>query len=290
VAAFPSEFTTADGLALPCRALAPTDGAPVRAALVLVHGLGDHSGAVSYDVLISHLAPRGFACYLYDQRGFGRAPGPRAFTPTFGHLRDDLARFVRLVRAHAPDLPCFLIGLSLGGLIVLDQAIAHPDPLAGVVAAAPALGRPQVPRTLLALAPFLSRATPQWRLDPRLDIANLSRDQVAAQAYVDDPLYEPRTSARLGWETVRTMRETMMAAPRMHVPLLLLHGDADRITSPAGSAEFHARAGAADKTLIVYRGAVHNPLIDIERDQVLADVTDWLLRRTAARHSGEHLH
>jgi len=72
---FPSHFTTADGLALPCKALLPPAGAPHRAAIVIVHGLGDHMDSASYRVLADHLLAQGYACYLYDQRGFGSGCG-----------------------------------------------------------------------------------------------------------------------------------------------------------------------------------------------------------------------
>ena len=279
---FPSHFTTADGLALPCKALLPPAGAPHRAAIVIVHGLGDHMDSASYRVLADHLLAQGYACYLYDQRGFGRAPGPRAFAASFEEVRDDLRRFIELVRSSAGGLPLFVAGLSLGGLIALDQAIEHPSSLAGVVAGAPALGEPAVPRLLVALAPLLSRVAPRFRLDPGLDLDNLTRDAEAARAYIDDPLFELRISSRLGWEILRAMRATTAAAPRLQLPVLLWHGADDRITSPDASRAFHARCISADKTLIIHPSAVHDPLIDAERDDVLRDISRWLDARAPA--------
>lgn len=273
-------FATGDGLELPCTVTLPPPGRPLRAAVVLVHGLGDHSGSASYAAIVAALAPRGYACFRYDQRGFGRAPGPRTYAPRFAWLRDDLTRFIRLARATTPEAPCFLLGVSLGGLIALDQAILRPGPLTGVAAIAPALGEPLIPALLRRLAPVLSATAPRLRLASGIDLANLSRDAAAARAYVEDPLYELRISARLGAEVMQAMREVLAAAPRLALPLLLLHGDADRITAPAGSRAFARAAGSADVTLVEYPGAVHNPLIDRERDTLLGDVIAWLDART----------
>ena len=234
-------FATGDGLELPCTVTLPPPGRPLRAAVVLVHGLGDHSGSASYAAIVAALAPRGYACFRYDQRGFGRAPGPRTYAPRFAWLRDDLTRFIRLARATTPEAPCFLVGVSLGGLIALDQAILRPGPLTGVAAIAPALGEPQIPALLRRLAPVLSATAPRLRLASGIDLANLSRDAAAARAYVEDPLYELRISARLGAEVMQAMREVLAAAPRLALPLLLLHGDADRVTRAGGIACLRAR-------------------------------------------------
>jgi alpha-beta hydrolase superfamily lysophospholipase len=275
-AAPPPPFTTADGLALATRAVWPPAGTRLRAAVVVVHGLGDHCGSASGETLYGYLAPRGIACLAYDQRGCGRSPGPRVHARSFALLRDDLARFVDVARARVGDVPLFLLGLSFGGLQVLDCALARPQGLAGVVSVAPALGEARVPKPLRAIAPLLSRALPRLRLDPGLDLDNLSKDPVAVRAYIDDPLFERKVTARLGFEAMKAMREVAQAAPRFRVPLFILHGDADRITSPDSSRAFHAAARSPDKTLRLYPGAVHDPLIDRERDDVVRDIAAWL--------------
>ncbi len=287
--AFPSSFATADGLQLFARATWPPGGRAVRAAAIVVHGLGDHSGSASGAAIYAHLGPLGIASFAYDQRGFGRSPGPRAFARSFAPLRDDLAAFVDRVRACVPGVPVFLVGLSLGGLQVLDLALARPRGIAGVVAAAPALGEPRVPRVLRVLAPLLSRVLPRLRMDPGLELDNLSKDPEAVRAYVEDPLFEIEVSARLGCEAMRAMRSVARAAPWFTLPLLLLHGEADRITSPAESRAFHATAASADKTLILYPDAVHDPLIDREREEVLRDLGDRIAARAPDRAAGSVL-
>ena len=90
--------------------------------------------------------------------------------------REDLRRFVATVRSEEGDLPLFLLGNSLGGLIVLDYALHHPEGLRGVIAVSPPLGRLGVPAPLLALGRVLSRVWPRFSIRTGLDLSGLARD------------------------------------------------------------------------------------------------------------------
>ena len=145
-----------------------------RAVLINLHGLGDHSGL--YPALAEHFPPRGIALHAMDLRGNGRSQGQRAYVERWEEYREDLARFVALVREEEPGRPLFLLGNSLGGLIVLDYALVSPQGLRGVIAASPALGRLGVPAPLLALGRVLSRVWPRFSLRTGLDLSGLARD------------------------------------------------------------------------------------------------------------------
>ena len=126
-------FAGWDGSSLYYQAWTPSQSRP-RAVLVNLHGLGDHSGL--YPNLASYIPARGVALYAYDMRGNGRSPGQRAYLRSWQEYREDLQAFVARVREWEGDLPLFLLGNSLGGLVVLDYALDHAAGLAGVIAAA----------------------------------------------------------------------------------------------------------------------------------------------------------
>src|SRR5215207_2020933 len=117
-------FSGSDGVQLFYQAWLPATGTP-RAVIVNLHGLGDHSGL--YPNLASHFPSRSIAIYAYDMRGNGRSPGQRAYLNSWREYRDDLDAFVRRVRDWQKDLPLFLLGNSLGGLVVLDYALHNPE-------------------------------------------------------------------------------------------------------------------------------------------------------------------
>lgn len=277
---FPQSFQNSDGLPLHCWETLPS--VSHRGRIILVHGFGEHSRSLPCRFLTGGLLARGLAVCAFDLRGHGLSPGPRMFAPTWETLRGDVSLFADLVRASDPAAPLFLIGNSLGGLLALDHALHHPGGLRGVAALAPALDATGVPWPVRLAVPVLSRLAPRLSIDPGLDLASISRDAEAVASYLADPLFQRRTTPRLGAEVLRAMRATRALAPRLRVPLLILHGEADRVVPPAGSAAFLAEAGSSDKTRLIYPGAGHNLPLETCRSQVLEDLGRWIEQRAVS--------
>ncbi len=273
----PDSFASDDGLALRCWTAVPA-GVP-RGRVVLVHGFGEHARSLPCRLLTEALLQRSFVTCGFDLRGHGLSPGPRMDTPSWEHLRADVKAFLDLVQADGPRLPTFLLGNSLGGLLALDAAIHGPTSLAGVVALAPAVDESGVPGTVRLVVPLLARIAPRLPIDPGLDLASLSRDRELAESYLADPLFQRRTTPRLGAAVLGAMRTTRRRAGHLAVPLLMLHGEADRVVPAAGSAAFFAAAGSRDRTRIAYPGAGHNLPIETCRARVFADIAEWLEAR-----------
>lgn len=268
-------FTGADGLSLFRQAWRPPGAA--RAILINVHGLGDHSGL--YPTLVQHFTTRGIAVHSPDLRGNGRSAGQRAYVERWDEYREDLARFVALVRLEEPGRPIFLLGNSLGGLIVLDCALQGLEGVQGVIAASPPLGRLGVPAPLLALGRVLSRIWPRFSLRTGMDLSGLARDPVVAQTVLADPLFHRVGTARLSTEVVAAMARVQAAAERFPLPLLVLHGSADRMVPPDGSRAFIARVGHPDRELREYADAFHVLFADLDRERALTDLERWIAAR-----------
>jgi alpha-beta hydrolase superfamily lysophospholipase len=265
---------TKDGLELRVRADEPTS-AP-RARVVVVHGIGDQVDGVPYVTAAAALSGRGLSVRRLELRGHGRSGGRRVYVNRWSDFRDDLGRFVDLVSAERPALPLFLAGVSMGGLIVTNFAAHRPEGIRGVVALAPALGETGGSRFLLALLPALSRLVPAVGINPKLDLARLTRDPDLQRAYVSDPLYQTRVTPRIAAELMKAAADTRELAPGFRVPLLIMHGTADTLTSPAGSREFFERAGVGDKTYRGYEGAYHNLFVETNRDEIYDEMAAWI--------------
>jgi alpha-beta hydrolase superfamily lysophospholipase len=250
---------------------------PARAALVNVHGLGDHSGL--YPALVEHMVGRKMGVHSFDLRGNGRSPGARGFVEEWRDYRDDLARFLDCVRQDAPGLPLFLVGNSLGGLIVLDYAMHAPIGVRGVITVSAPLGELGVPAPLLALGRVMSRVWPRFSLETGMDLTGLARDPSVVEQILADPLFHRRGTARLSTEVTAAVARVQAGAPSFTLPLLVLHGSDDRMVPPGGSRAFAARAGSRDKRLIEYPGAFHALFADFGCEQTLADVADWIEAR-----------
>jgi acylglycerol lipase len=139
-----------------------------------------------------------------------------------------------------------------------------------------------VPRLLIGLAPLLSRWAPHLR-GTRLDPQLISRDPVQVAAYVSDPLVSLKAPpARTGAELLAAMEANRRAATKLHMPVYLFHGDADRLTDPAGSREIFQAWCGGDKILRLWPGSRHETLNDLDRESVAAELLDWVQVRVEA--------
>jgi len=274
-------FRTLDGLQLFWQRWAP-DEEP-RAAVVIVHGVGEHSGR--YGNLVEPLVEDGYAVYAYDQRGHGLSPGPRVHIDRWAQYRDDLARFLGLVAEREPGRPVVLYGHSMGSLVVLDYLLEQPSGLVGAIVGAVisavalrpvGIGKPwQVP-----VAHVLSRVTPQLTLDLAIAPDSLSRDPQALQALAADPLVTSRATVRWGTESLAVVDRIRKGMATISVPLLVLHGGDDPLNEPEGAQELVDAVAGSQTTLVLYPGVRHEPHNDLGHERVAADIRDWLARVT----------
>lgn len=246
-----------------------------RAVVAVIHGLGEHSGR--YMNVVNKLVPAGFVVYGFDHRGHGRSPDRHcAHINDWGEYRGDVKAFLAVIRQHEPDLPLFLMGHSMGGLITLNYVLHQPEGLRGVVVSAPALVAPQVALPLRLMGLLLSRLRPETELENGLDVNGLARDTAVVAAYQKDPLVHSKVSARWFTEFQKTIAWTLAHAEEFRPSLLLLHGDADTLVPIAGGRQFFEKVQQPDKQYIVYPGGYHESHNDLHRDQMLADLENWL--------------
>ena len=255
------------------RTWTPTGNA--RAVIILVHGLGEHSGR--YDYLASHCTKLGFAVCAVDHYGHGKSDGQPGHVERFSVYLDGVRALLGQVRAERPGVPLFLLGHSMGGLIAASLLPEEQAHFRACVLSGPAFASdaepPAIVMRITRLIAWLAPTVPMIGLDP----AGVSRDPDVVRAYVRDPLvHHGKLTARLIVELKTAMQTTLARAPEVNLPLLIMHGEDDVLTSPAGSREFHARAGSADKTLKTYPGLYHEIFNEPEKDAVLFEMTDWL--------------
>jgi alpha-beta hydrolase superfamily lysophospholipase len=250
-----------------------------RALVAIVHGLGEHSGR--YAALAGALVERRFSVVSLDLPGHGEAPGPRGDAPSWLALRDHVIPAMFTVTqglpGQPPQLPVVLLGHSLGGLLALDFALAHPRALIGVVASAPALkdGTPP-PRLKRALASVVHRLAPTMGFPHGLDETGMSRDEEVLELRRTDPLVHDRITPRLYFGLEEARARVMRDARRLAVPALILHGAADRVVMPMGSLEFNAAAPHGMVRLFTYRDGYHEVFNDPVRDRAIQDLIGWL--------------
>jgi alpha-beta hydrolase superfamily lysophospholipase len=249
--------------------------APVRGAVLLVHGLGEHSGRYAH--VARRLTQCGCAVLAFDLRGHGRSSGRRGDTRLPAAL-DDVERLLAEAEARTPGVPLFLYGHSLGALIVLTGLLRRRPAVAGAVVSAPPLRNAlRTQRLKVLLARSLGPLLPGLTLPTGIESAALSRDPAVVAAYLADPLVHDRASLGLARDSLAAAAE-VEAATALAAPVLLIHGGADRIAFPEGSRALAARL-RGDVTLLEHAGLFHEPHNEPERDRVLDGVVAWLAER-----------
>jgi alpha-beta hydrolase superfamily lysophospholipase len=266
-------LATADGLELYWQAWLPDSP---RAALVFVHGLGEHSGR--YATPAAYFTARGYACYAADYRGHGRSPGRRVDVRSFDEFLTDVDAIRRLVARHHPGLETVLVGHSQGGLLALAHALRRPPGLAAVVASSPLLGiHPSLhPGLLRFAARVLVPILPGLLLPNGVEPRNLSRDPAVVDAYVRDPLVSRRASPRWLLALHRAIRDVHATAGRLDLPVLVLAAGDDRLTDLEATRRWVARAPRDRVELTVWDGLHHEIFNEPEKEQVYERVASWL--------------
>lgn len=245
-----------------------------RAQLLLVHGIGEHSGR--YEDIIPHFLRMGLNVFAYDQYGHGRSEGRRGDLDTPQRLVEDLRSMRQELRRLAPDLPLILFGHSMGGAVVADYLVQYqggeeaPD---YAVLSSPALKTHMTvlsklgSRALQALAPHLV-------ITHHLSMKVSHRDEINAQLK-NDPLCHKKISGSLSGFILAAGEAARAHAQDWQVPTLLLYAGADFLVDAKGSAEF-ARKSPPLVQAHCFEGYYHEIFHEINPEPVYARLAVWL--------------
>jgi alpha-beta hydrolase superfamily lysophospholipase len=282
--------TTVDGTDLllrqwPAPATEPAtadDGAPAGrrpwASVLLVHGLGEHSGR--YEHVGDQMAAAGLDVHSYDHRGNGGSAGLRGHVDRWSQLHDDLAERLAEVRTAAEGRPVILYGHSMGALIVLGYLLGdRPKPDLVVVTS------PGLESTLAAwkkgLARVLGRVAPRLPIPNGIDGSTLSRDPRVAEKVKADPACAKASTARFGAEGIAEqirVRREFAGIAGLALPMLVLHGLDDRLVPPRSSEVLATLPNVERRTYPGLRHELHN---EPEGPAILDEVIAWLRERAS---------
>ncbi|MBT9315039.1 alpha/beta hydrolase [Leptothoe spongobia] len=265
-------FSGAQGLSLFYQAWYPPGIA--KAVIALVHGFGEHCDR--YCTVTNALTQAGYAIFGFDNQGHGRSEGQRGHINRWQDYRDNVSAFLAKVRHHEPHLPLFVLGHSLGGLIVLDFALTSPQGLSGIIISGPPIRPVGIAKPyLVAIARLLSGIWPRFSMEVGTGAESLSRDPVVLQQIQNDPLKHSMATVRWGTECLFAIATVRRTISHLQVPILLVHGSADKVNDVRGSKEIF-ECITTDKTLKIYPGSYHEPHNDLDRNQVMSDLVQWL--------------
>jgi alpha-beta hydrolase superfamily lysophospholipase len=270
-------FTACDGDNLALRDWPLPAGLALRGVVLLVHGLGEHSGR--YDYLARRLNSWGFAVRSYDQYGHGESGGVRGALPSPARLVDDLADVVDSTRKRMPSgQPMIVLGHSLGGLVAAIAVSQDAIAIQGLVLSSPAFnaGLNAFQKLLVATLPAIA---PNLTVANGLDPAFLSHDGDVVAFYKADALVHDRISARLGRFIADAGPLAVERAAQWTVPTLLMYAGDDKLVDPRGSRAFAAAAPAQVVTSRCFEGMFHEIFNELDARPVFDLLRQWLDER-----------
>jgi acylglycerol lipase len=248
-----------------------------KAFIALVHGLGEHS--TRYTHVGKVMTDAGYVMAGFDLRGHGKSGGPRGHVSSLNAYMQDIRGFLHLMAERYPDIPHFVYGHSLGGLLALVCGIQYGAELKGVMVTGAALRSAlQEQKAKVVLAKVLGIIMPRLTVSSGLDPTAISRDQQIVEAYKNDPLVHDSASLGFGKAALHAIDLCFARAKKFPVPLLMIHGKKDKIAYSSGSENFAKLVSEAsgDVTFKLCDDLYHEVHNEPEKAEVFKFMIQWL--------------
>jgi acylglycerol lipase len=246
---------------------------PPKAVILLVHGLGEHAGR--YSEWAARFNEEGISCRSFDLPGHGLSEGRRGAMPPMEVVYDIIDSISESIIAELPGVPLFIYGQSLGGSIVLNYLIRHRLQVRGAIVTSPWIYlSEEPPKVKVLLASIAKKIMPGMTQSSGLKSKYLSHNKDVVEAYRNDPLVHGMISVGLYCSVMDAARETLIRASEITVPLLLVHGRDDMITSPSGSVR--VAEAVPEAMLKLWDGGYHELHNDLVKDEHFAFITEWI--------------
>lgn len=255
------------------RGIIRSPGENIRAVVIFVHGLCDH--VQRYASWIEKFSGRNFVFVGFDLPGHGRSDGKRGNIKSYSLTREMLDTLIKENKKTFPGIPVFLYGYSMGGGIVLDYILKNNPEIAGAVVSSPWLRLSFEPdKRKILLARIMNGIYPSFTQPAGLNSSHFSHDPAFQENYLSDPLIHGRISVSLYYNAISAAEYALKNASDLKVPVLLMHGSGDLITSMEGSSEFAKRSKMTE--FKIWEGGYHELQSELFKDGVFEYISAWI--------------
>jgi len=246
----------------------------IKLAIGIIHGLGEHSRR--YDNFAKYFCKVGYGVYAIDLRGHGKSDGKRGHVNNFKKLIDDSEEMFINIRKENLNVPMVMFGHSLGGCIALNYLCENQSKEIDLaIISSPWLKTVlEPPKFIIYIQKILVRLFPSLTLNNRLDPYDLSKDTDLVEKYINDPLVHNRISLKLFSEVNKAIDKIENESKKINIPILLVHGKADNIISFEGTKNVSKKIN--NSKLILYEGLYHEPHNDLEKNEILANYSNFI--------------
>ncbi|KAN0015637.1 hypothetical protein ACTFIU_008378 [Dictyostelium citrinum] len=274
-------FINSRGMKLICQEWIPHNP---RGIVIVLHGYGDH-GQTTLAEDCKIMARNGFASFIYDQQGHGLSEGIPAYIRDFDDLVEDSLLFISDIKFRFPTLKRFVCCTSMGGAVGTLVSLRKPDVFdGGLILLAPLikLDENMIPNPILvSLLTWVSKSFPTLAIVPGENVLDRSiKDPQKRVEHANHPLtYKGRARIGTGLAILKATSFLQSHLEDISVPLLILHGSLDRVSSPTVSEELYKKAISTDKTLKLYPNFWHGITSEKDADIVYNDIINWMIER-----------
>ena len=248
-----------------------------RGVIVIVHGFNSHSGY--YQWVAEQFVHQNYAVYALDLQGRGRSEGERFYMQNIESFINDIDTLVDIAKTAYSALPVFVLGHSAGGVLSCIYTLEHQEKINGLICESFAYQVP-APDFALAVLKGLSHLAPHFHA-VKLKNTDFSRNPAVVEFMNNDTLIAGEA------QPTKTMEQLVLADERLKkeiplitLPVLILHGTKDNAAKFSGSQFFYDHTGASDKTLKLYEGYYHDLLNDLDKEKVMADIKEWVIKHS----------
>ncbi|NNC96450.1 MAG: alpha/beta hydrolase [Gammaproteobacteria bacterium] len=246
-----------------------------RAVIVIAHGLGEHSGR--YQHIAEALNAENYSVYALDHQGHGQSEGKQGHVHAFSDYHTDLQQLVAMTKNENPNIPCHLLGHSMGGLIATGYALRHSD-VDSLIVSAPAFGVPgKAANMQLKIGAFLGRFLSDTALSNKIDPAYVCSTQTVVDAYVNDPLVHDQITLGWGRALVAEQKYIHEHLHELHIPFLLLVPQCDKLTDHTVTENWFTLVPDGNKEMEIYPDSYHEVLNEAkEGPEAVQKIIHWL--------------
>ena len=245
-----------------------------KAIINFVHGLGSHSGRIEEYAM--KFVDAGYAVLTFDLRGHGMSEGKTGYAKSYDFIMKDIDNLIAHSEKIYPNIPKIIYGHSLGGNFVLNYVLTHNFDCEGAIVSSPWLRLEMQPSKIkIFTAKLLATLFPSLVMPTGLNPHFLSHDIEKVNEYINDPLVHYRLNLKLYNEICEKGDWILNNSDKLSMPLLLMHGNADKITSHKASEEFAAKSKKHTK-LKIWDDKFHELHNELNKDKVFEYVLNWI--------------
>ena len=267
-----------------------TGNDPPHAVLIVIHGLGDHSGRFAEvaeaicnrEGTSAEQEQRTWAVFAFDLPGHGMSPGKPGGTVNFDSLLREISAACQTMTDRFGDLPQVLMGHSMGGNLAINHLLrSHTPPsktkhLSGLVLCAPMLLPPQpMPRPWIFAAWLTGYFLPFIRFGKEVDAQKLTNDADEIRSIENDTLMHSRISLHLATQLVAQGRWAIDQARQINTATMILLGEYDTMIDRSACENLKIRIGQ-DAKLVTFADTKHALFHDKHRSKVIHCLQEWL--------------